>query len=50
MNEAFEANGPSVIACGEAVEVVHLVAAALDTVAMLVGKFVTRNDDLARSD
>jgi transcriptional regulator with XRE-family HTH domain len=47
MNEAFEVDDPSFVAGCEAAEMLHSAEAALDAVAVSVGDFVMRNDELA---
>src|SRR5438309_1222300 len=47
--EAEEVDGSSVVACGEAAEVLELVEASLDAVAVFVDRRVVGDDDLARA-
>ena len=45
--EAFEVDCSTVVSGGETSEVLHLVEASLDAVAVFVGGFIVRNDDFA---
>ncbi len=47
MDEGQEVDGPSVVACGEAPEVLEFVEAALDAIAVAVDRLVVRDDHLA---
>jgi len=49
MDESGEVNGPSIVACGEAPEVLETIKAAFDAVAVFVDGNVVRDDDLAGS-
>src|SRR5690606_17585543 len=49
VNDAFEVDGPSLVAGCEAAKVFHSAEIALDAVAVLISELVVGNDDLARS-
>jgi|MedtruStandDraft_1076414.scaffolds.fasta_scaffold38922_2 hypothetical protein len=49
MDEAVKVDGSSIVACGEAAEMLEAIEAAFNAVAVFVGVGVVRDEQLARA-